>query len=312
MKRLILLSILAVALAFLYCSRELAGPKALASMEQERETSIAGPHTPQARAAATLVATASGVRAASSSPLTDDRRRIFDSPDVMGTINQVRANGTSDEKEWALYLLVACVHANARFSALQADAADREQDQSASTPSRIALAALKRQASETLAARCRGVKALALLNDRQALEDDLRAAVVTNQSMLRKLGVLASSQEDRWSSEQADQITNSLYSGDPVLARAAFFALLGAMDRDSPGGQDRNTAFIRALGPNYTETPLSDFERMSGCAALGRCGSDWDTEYPGPAPDAAVMRLTEKYRAAVESRMDARSIMAIR
>jgi len=163
-----------------------------------------------------------------------------------------------------------------------------------------------------LTACCHSVKPLAHLNDRQALEDDLRAAAVSNPSVLGQLQALASSQEDRWSSEQARQITESLYSGDPVLAREAFFALLGAMDRDSPGGQDRNTALMAALGPIYACAPLSNFDRLDVCASIGRCSSVSDADHPEPALEAAVLRLEQKYRAAVESRMDARSIMAIR
>ena len=84
------------------------------------------------------------------------------------------------------------------------------------------------------------------------------------------------------------------------------------MDRDSPGGQDRNAALMTALGTIYAAAPLSDFERLSACYALGKCGSPWDVAYPDPPPNAEVTRLAEKYRAAVTSRMDARSIMAIR
>jgi hypothetical protein len=149
-------------------------------------------------------------------------------------------------------------------------------------------------------------------SDRQSLEDDLRAAALASQSALGRLDALSRSQDSRWSSEQSDLITSSLYSGDPVLARAAFFVLWGAMDSDSPGGQDRNAALQRALGPIYAAGPLSDFERLGACSVLGRCGSAWDTDYPDPPPNAEIERLAGKYRTAVASRMDARSIMAIR
>lgn len=312
MKRLILVSTVAVVLVFCYCNWELASPKALTSAEHATDTPRASPHAVQALASAPLAVGTSGPRSSASSPLTDDRRRILDSPDVMGTINRVRVEGTSDEKAWALHLLFTCVQVNARVSAQQSNADDRPEALSPGAPPKVALAALKKQASDALAARCRGVKAMALLRDRQALQDDLRAAAMANRSVLGQLEVLARDQDDRWNSEQAEQITNALYSGDPVLARAAFFVLLGAMDRDAPGGQDRNAALEAALGPIYAATPLSDFERLGGCAVLGRCGSGWDTEYPSPALDAAASRLAQQYRAAIASRMDARSIMAIR
>jgi hypothetical protein len=312
MKKLILILTVAVVLTFCFCKWELGSTEALPNADSPREALAATPPAAQTLAVATLAAGTSGSPPSSSSPLTDDRRRIFDSPDVMGTIHRVLAEGTSDEKAWALHLLVACVQTNARVSAEQSNADDRAEDQPPSAPTTVALAALKRQASDALAARCRSVKPLAHLQDRQALEDKLRAAAIANRSVLGQLEALARDQDDRWSSEQARQITNSLYSGDPVLAQAAFFVLLGAMDRDSPGGQERNAALEAALGPIYAAAPLSDFERLGGCAVLGRCGSDRHTEYPGPAPDAAVRRLEQQYRAAAESRMDARSIMAIR
>ena len=310
MKRLILLAILIIVAVFCYCRWALAPTGA--PVTETRAPRAAPAPVREAQAPASLPAPAVATRTATAQPLTDARKRILDSPDVMATINRVHASGTDDEKEWALHLLVGCVQANARAAMQQAPAGNREQDSAASSAAATALAALKKQASEALVARCVGVKPLAHLSDRQALEDDLRTAAVANQSVLGQLRTLAMSQESRWSSAQADLITNSLYSGDPVLAEYAFFALVGAMDRDSPGGLDRNLALNKALAPIYAEAPLSDFERLDVCAILGRCGSAWDADYPVPPPNAEVTRLAEKYRAAVESRMDARSIMAIR
>ena len=311
MKRLILLASAALVVVFCFCKWALAPQETPAPAERAQETAPARSPVRQAQAPASLPALAIATRSAAQ-PLTDARRRIFDSPDVMATINKIHASGTDDEKQWALYLLSACVQLNARAAMQQADAGNREQDPSASSAAAAALANLKKQASDALVARCVGVKPLARLSDRQTLQDDLRVAAVANQSVLGRLGALASDQESRWSSEQADLITNALYSGDPLLAQAAFFALLGAMDRDSPGGQDRNAALMTALGTIYAAAPLSDFERLSACYALGKCGSPWDVAYPDPPPNAEVTRLAEKYRAAVTSRMDARSIMAIR
>jgi hypothetical protein len=46
--------------------------------------------------------------------VTNDRRRVFDSPDIMATINDIRRHGTPDEKDWALYLLSSCLSALGR------------------------------------------------------------------------------------------------------------------------------------------------------------------------------------------------------
>ena len=312
MKRLIVLSILALVLAYCYRAWLPALLKATAAAERDRQPPRARPIPSPTIAATTPPGAAPKLHSSSSSPLTDDYRRIFDAPDAMAIIDQVHANGTSDEKTWAHYLLAACVQINARASAPSPDADASGQVQFASPPSPVELVVLQKRASAELAARCNGVKPLAHLVDRQALVDDFRAATASNRSVLGQLEALASSQEDRWNTEQTRQITDSLYSGDPILARAAFFVLLGAMDRDSPGGQDRNAALMTALGTIYAGAPLSNFEQLDACASMGRCGSAWDADYPVPAPNDAVLRLTEKYRAAVASRMDARSIMAIR
>ena len=67
-----------------------------------------------------------------------------------------------------------------------------------------------------------------------------------------------------------------------------------------------------AVDASESCAPLSDFERLSACAAIGLCGLPSDTEDPGLPPNSEVLRLAQKYRAAVTSRLDARSIMAIR
>ncbi len=306
MKRSILVSILAVALVSWYCLSHPAQTDGQAIMGQPPQNATAKPPAPLAPPVGTVMPATSSTTLPATSPLTDHRRQIFDSPDVMGTIDRLHTSGTADEKEWALYLLVGCVHVNARAAAAS------EEGPPVDPGTQAQLKALKKRAADELASRCRGVKAMAHLQDRQALQDDFRAAAVANRSTLAQLEALASNQDDRWNSEQARQITESLYSGDPVLARAAFFALLGAMDRDSPGGADRNAAFTAALGPLYAHAPLSDFERLSACAAIGLCGSPSDAVDPGLPPNSEVLRLAQKYRAAVASRLDARSIMAIR
>ena len=311
MKRLILLATAAIVVVFCFCKWALAPTGTPVSEERVQQTATSPPPVHPLQAPASRPAPVAVARAVTTQPLTDARRRIFDSPNLMATIDRIHASGTDDEKQWALYLLFACVQLNARAALQQADAGNREQDPSASSAAAAALASLKKQASDALAARCAGVKAVAHLSDRQPLQDDLRAAAVANQSVLGRLGALASDRESRWSSEQAELITRALYGGDPVLAQAAFFALLGAMDPDSPGGLDRYIALETALGPIYAGAPMSDFERLAGCALIGRCDPAHDG-YPVPPPSQDVTRLAAKYRAAVESRMDARSILAIR
>jgi hypothetical protein len=293
-KRSILVSILAVALVSWYCLSHPAQMEGKAIMGQPLQKATATPPAPLARPVGTVMPATSGTTVPETSPLTDHRRQIFDPPDVMATIDRLHASGTADEKEWALYLLVGCVHVNARAAASRPDAEASEEGPPVDPGTQAQFKALKKRAADELASRCRGVKAFAHLQDRQALQDDLRAAAVANRSTLGQLEALASSQDDRWNSEQARQITESLYSGDPVLARTAFFALLGAMDRDSPGGADRNAAFTAALGPIYAHAPLSDFERLSACAAIGLCGSPSDAEDPGLPPNSEVLRLAQK------------------
>jgi hypothetical protein len=312
MKRSILVSILVVAPVSWYCLGHPAQMEGQELMGQPLQKATATPPAPLARPVGTVMPATSGTTLPATSSLTDHRRQIFDSPDVMGTIDRLHASGTADEKEWALHLLIGCVQVNARAAAPRPDADVSEEGPPVDPGVQAQLKALKKRAADELASRCRGVKAMANLQDRQALQDDLRAAAVANRSTLGQLEALASNQDDRWNSEQARQITESLYSGDPVLARAAFFALLGAMDRDSPGGADRNAAFTAALGPIYAHAPLSDFERLSECAAIGLCRLPSDAEDPGVPPNSEVLRLVQKYRAAVASRLDARSIMAIR
>ena len=245
---------------------------------------------------------------ASLHPLTDARKRIFDAQDILGGIYQARKNGTQDEKEWAAYLLVSCTHLFAKLAQPDPSDAALEQGRTASSPDNSEIAAQKKLASEILADRCKGVSRLSV-EDRTSLRDDLLRGSSKNQSALGQLHGIS---DDRWSGQQANVITESLYSQDPILARAAFTALLSAFDSASPGGLDRQRAFTQALGPVYLNFPLSDYERLQGCRSMGWCGSTWGPQEDTSESSPAVQRLVDEYRQAIDSREDARQILAIR
>jgi hypothetical protein len=226
----------------------------------------------------------------------------------MATINDIRRNGTQDEKDWAVALLTSCVHIFSKPVSPVEDVTAPDYAVPASSPDDAVTSGQRKQASEELARRCRGVKDLSVA-DRQALRQELLAGADSNSSALGRLHAIS---DDRWNAEQAKLISDSLYSGDPVLARAAFYALLAAFDSNAPGGAERQTAFMMALGHEYTGQPLSEFERLQGCRSLGWCGSNWGLKDQPTKDDPTVDRLADAYRAAVASRMDARSILAIR
>ena len=169
------------------------------------------------------------------------------------------------------------------------------------------LVALKKGATEALAARCKGVDQLSA-DDRRAMKQALSEGYARNQSVLGQLHAIDG---DRWSGDQAKLISDSLYSPDPIVARTAFFAVLAAFDSNSPGGMDRQNAFTLALGPEFARGPLSEFERLQGCRNMGWCGSDWGSR-DGSSASSVVATLADKYRAALQAHADARTLLAVR
>ncbi|MFL6625192.1 MAG: hypothetical protein ACJ8G1_01820 [Vitreoscilla sp.] len=310
MKRPILFSALLVVLTLCYCVWGLASHEDKVATAPTPEPIVPGVPSsfPSLMAPSAPLASHSQVAL---KRLTVDRQRIMDSPDVLQTVAYIRQNGTQDQKDWAAFLLDGCVNVRAAKRASEASSsASASASQVVRSKDKV-IAAERRQAFERLSQRCQGVFGLQA-DERHAIKADLIANSSTNSSVLGRLHALISSQEDRWSDDQASLISNSLYSDDPVLQREAFFALKGAIDINAPGGTERALALERAFPAEAVSGQLSEFERLGACAVIKLCASnpeDFSDQHSG---DWAVSRLEKEYRAAIQDRKDARSILAIR
>lgn len=303
MKKPILFSILAVVLVACYCFWGLAPSKPVEQEVTKAPVQASLPvAVPSKVIAAPMPATAASF--VQRALITQDRTRVYDSQSILATIQDVRRSGTQDEKDWANSLLGSCV---ALLAKPDPNAEEPPQDEKVvKKPDDPELAAQKKHAIEVLLARCKGIDQLSV-EDRRALRAELTEGHARNPSVLGQLHAIDG---DRWSGDQAKLISESLYSSDPVVARAAFFAILAAFDSSAPGGTDRQNAFMFALGPQFTGAPLSEFERLQGCRNVGWCAS-WGTG-DNASPSWTVSALADKYRSALQSHADARSILAIR
>lgn len=313
MKRLLFVSTLALALVFVFCDRILSPtPPHAARLADTAVVAPAGPSPAPAVAAASH--SAKPLLPLASQPVTDRRRQILDARDMMATIDAIRRNGTSDEKESAALLLAECAAYDKPFEAQQ-EALRAYRDPAHPLPEESdELVARKRSAWDTLRTRCKGVNALSK-QERVGSLRELRADARANPGVVGEFEAISSRASDgdtRWTPAQADSITDALYSGDAVVARAAFWALYSSVDRNAPGGEDRSTALLFGMAPRYVNPRLSEFETLGACATTGRCGQAPDRNDDGSAYSPAVRRLMDEYRAAFAAHRDARAILGIR
>ena len=299
MKRLILLSVLTASLVFGFCYLFLAPKNAPPAATAAVSRAIPALQRPVLAASTPRLSVIASVQLPQ--PVTSDRRRIFDSENILATIEAIRINGSPDEKEWANFLVVACTQITKDVAAPPAN--DRQPE-----PEEV----VKRKAAATnlLRERCSGVGKLTSA-ERISLRSELLKDFDANQSVLAELRRAGASRDGRWSSEQVSLVTDSLYSGDPIVAKSAFLALMASFDDNAPGGADRLIAFRLALAPVYLNFPLSEFESLDACRSNGWCngtyGDPSDTRYSDE-----IIRLVAAYKAARDSRMDARSLLSIR
>ena len=243
------------------------------------------------------------VPASKPQPVTNDWRKVVDSRDAMATINEIHKNGTVDEKNWAYTLLTSCnqvLRSTATYGVADPASSAEEKD----------LALKKRQAVDVLSEKCKGVKELSG-DDRHALEDEFMVARQSKATVLAQLNAATDGRDGRWSSQQVQLISDSLYSGDALLAKAAYGALMQAFDTSAPGGDERFAALQTEMGGAYFNYPSSQFESLLACRNLGWCNGGY--EVPANSdPTPNVVRLMVLYKAAFDSHADVRSILAIR
>jgi hypothetical protein len=271
------------------------------------------PHRGIPASAASIAATPSSpIQGESRAAMTEKRELLFDSPDLMKTLKEIRKTGSQDEKDWGAFILAVCtnVRATNRMEAAEVAAASAAANSVAASKERE-LQRERRQAFERLKARCAGIFDLTP-EERSGLKSDLIANSSTNTSVLGRLHALATSSDDRWNHEQLALITNSLYSNDPVVQREAYFALHVAIDRDAPGGADRSDALDLAFPPVVVSGSLSNLESMAACYVIKMCSSNQEQRANGTNASRAVERLATEYKAALSNHSDARSILAIR
>ena len=309
MKRPILLSALITILAFCYCFWWLSPDKkpgvqasSAAASDLRHEVIVAS--------SAASPATHTIVLPESKTLLTDTRRRMMDSPDLMKTVTEIRLRGTQDEKDWALLIMMACAHVRGKGLAADGGIAASQSASTVSVTNRE-VARERRLAYESVSERCKGLSALTSA-DRAALQSELMAGSESNSSELARLHSLASTDEDRWNDEQANLITRSLYGGDPVLQQEAFFAAQRSIDLNAPGGADRSAAFEQAFQSAFASGPFSDLELQTACVLINRCPSSVADLRSQNSPSKSVDRLADEYRGALQAHKDVKSILAIR
>ena len=236
MRRPILISVLILLLAFGICFWWL---KPLKGSVAQTATSPMTERTPEVIVPSSASALPPKTSAVPDSKplLTEVRRRIMDAPDLMKAISEIRLHGTQDEKDWALFIMMACDHVHLNGSTLDDPEMAANPSASGMPATNRELAKERRIAFESISQRCKGFSALDA-EDKKSLRSELITSSGTNSSVLARLHTLATTDENRWSDEQATLISNSLYSGDPILQREAFFAAQRSIDLDAPGGAE--------------------------------------------------------------------------
>jgi hypothetical protein len=313
MKRQIILVVLALLLVFGYCFWGLAPtkPSAVPTGASENLPSRTGRLDRDVPPTIATTKTPTVALDKPQRPLTDERQRILDSTDVLSTIKDIRLNGSQDKKDSAAFLLVSCSQVISTSRANNSSNAGIPHDDKGSHEERSALETQKIQALNSLLSRCKGIGELAR-EDRAALKQDLISGSASNKSELGRLHALVLRQDDRWNSEESKLVTTSLYSGDPIAERGAFFAIQGAIDKNAPSGADRSKAWENSFSPEFLGQPLSEFERLGACYMINRCAAN-SNEWMAQAPKSAeVDRLAEKYKAAINAHLDATVILSIR
>jgi hypothetical protein len=239
--------------------------------------------------------------------LTDNRRRIMESRDLMKTVADIRLHGTQDEKDWALAIMMTCGQVRSMGMSSHGGVAASEPAATLPVTNRD-VARERKLAYESIMERCKGVYALSA-DERKLLQSELVAGSASNSSDLAKLHSLATTDEDRWSDEQAKLISRSLYGSDPILRREAFFAAQRSIDVNAPGGDDRSEAFERAFKSELGLGSLDDLELQTACVMINHCPSSLADQ---KSSSRGVDRLADEYRVALQSHKDVKSILAIR
>lgn len=311
MKRSLFMSVLALAVLFVFCHRVLSPTHSQATRAAAHTTVTTKTFLPEPPVASISVPPKPPPQSLPQ-PVTDHRRQILDSADVMAAVNAIRLNGTADEKGWAALLLLSCaVYAKPFEQHLKELRAYQASPVAAGSDE---LSAKQQRAYETLQERCVGVNDL-VQKERVSLLREFRAESAVNPGVIGQLhaiAVNASNGDTRWTPAQADAITEGLYGGDAAVAKEAFLALYSSIDENAPGGRDMRTALLFGMAPTYVNPRLSLFESMDLCVSAGLCGPDNEPEDDGSSYSPAELRLMSEYRAAFGAHLDARRILAIR
>ena len=245
MKRPILFSAALIVTAFCICFWGLSPRKTTVALTPALDGSATPASEPRLALWSKPASSANVVASAPVRPVTDDRRRIYDSPSIMAAIDSAKLNGTQDEKDWANALLSSCIRLFSKPAQPVVDPEAAPVAKAASSAEDLQLDVQKRRATDTLRSQCKGIDQLTV-EERTALKDALTQGSAANHSVLAQLRAIT---DDRWSGPQSQLLSESLYSSDPIVSKTAFFALLSAFDSVSPGGQERQKAFMMALGP---------------------------------------------------------------
>ncbi len=228
------------------------------------------------------------------------RRRLYDDLDIRAAVEKVRLAGSADEKAWAANLVREC-------KGLTSAVVSEVTSESMRTKSTSALLSLQH--------RCSGVISLPY-QDAKSLSFELSNSAISSGSVvmqLRQIQKNEASGDTRWTSVQANLIYSAMYSEEPALVREAMSVLLSAIDRKTPGGEERMEALLTVLSANVSEASLSEFETLQFCAFQLTCNDEPTTDtLTRPAATVSVKLLEEQFRKAIEQRWSPRDLLSIR
>jgi hypothetical protein len=232
-------------------------------------------------------------------PQSESYQRIYDSRDILATVLAIDASGAPDEKGWASDILRECV-AFTRAPQLPQGLPKAQERQ-------------RLEAWNANASSCAGVATLSR-EDRRLLVDRLKTASQASTSafgILSRVASKAGDGERRLNSEERAVLANGLYDPDRVVRRAAFGALATSVDRDSPGGDDRNMAIYLVAGDTGADQDDTEFRKNLKCIIFGACSGESSTD-ASVQLSANLERVKREYANAVARRASLDELLSIR
>lgn len=225
---------------------------------------------------------------------TDQRSKLYDAPDILAAIKAVEATGSADEKGWAAVLLLECsnyVDSRPWRTSLGPEPVPTDSQ-------RLATAHIQQQ--------CANVKTLPI-DERVARARALREASKGSTSDYAQIVAINERRDGRINTNEQRLVESALYGTDPLSKRAAVEAVLAAIDRKAPGGEQRFEAL--SMVTLDAQPALSQFEAWQRCVLLPKCALEADANLvisPQLTADA------ERLRAVIDKKSPLQEILYFR